>query len=122
MSPNNRVAPATDTGLTPFLFCNEITVVADGAPLACPQCTGPHLHLDTIHFATPTNEHYNPAVGLASIPTPVPLEVAGPGPDPAGAEPGSAGRQGPVCRVPPGLLTSQKGDTKVTSKPRPILS
>jgi hypothetical protein len=26
--------PAVDVGLSPFLFCNEITVAADGAPLA----------------------------------------------------------------------------------------
>jgi hypothetical protein len=63
MMPNNRLTPAADTGLTPLLFCNEITVAADAAPLACPQCTGANLHLDTVHFATPTDEHYTPAVG-----------------------------------------------------------
>ena len=64
MMPNNRRTPATDAGLAPFLFCNEITVAADGAPLACPQCAGPNPHLDAIHFATPTDEHYTPTVGL----------------------------------------------------------
>ena len=63
MMPNNRRTPATDAGLAPFLFCNEITVAADGAPLACPQCTGANLHLDAVHFATLTDEHYTPTVG-----------------------------------------------------------
>jgi hypothetical protein len=66
--PNNRLSPATATGLTPLLFCNEITVAADAAPLACPQCTGANLHLDTVHFATPTNDPYRPAVGLSINP------------------------------------------------------
>jgi hypothetical protein len=43
-------------------------VAADGAPLACPQRTGATLHLDTVHFATPTNEHYIPTVGLSIAP------------------------------------------------------
>jgi len=66
--PNNRLTPATDAGLGPFLLCNEITVAADGAPLACPQCTGANLHLDAVHFATPTDEHYTPTVGLSIDP------------------------------------------------------
>jgi hypothetical protein len=66
--PNNRVAPVTDVGLSPLLFCHEITGTADGTPLACPQCTGANLHLDTVHFATPTTEHYTPTVGLSIDP------------------------------------------------------
>jgi len=33
-----------------------------------PQCTGPNLHLDTVHFATPTDEHHTPTVGLSIAP------------------------------------------------------
>jgi hypothetical protein len=68
MMPNNRRAPATDIGLTPLLFCNEITIAADAAPLACPQCAGPNLHLDKIRFAAPTDEHYTPTLGLGIDP------------------------------------------------------
>jgi hypothetical protein len=57
MMPNSRLAPATDGSLTPLLSCNEITVAADAAPLACPQCTGANLYLDTVHLATPAAEH-----------------------------------------------------------------
>lgn|SRR5574341_1268327 len=68
MMPNNRLTPAIDAGLTPLLFCNEITVAAAAAPLACPQCTGANLHHDTVHFATPANEHHTPTVGLSIDP------------------------------------------------------
>jgi len=68
MLPRTRLAPATGAGLSPFLFCNEITVAADGAPLACPQCAGANLHLDTVHFATPSDEHCTPTVGVSIDP------------------------------------------------------
>jgi hypothetical protein len=64
MLPHTRLASAVGAGLSPFLFCNEIAVAADGAPLACPECAGPNLHLDTVHFATPTDEHYTPTLSL----------------------------------------------------------
>jgi hypothetical protein len=54
----------TDESLTPFLFWNQMVAAADGAALACPQCTGPNLHLDTIRFAVPTDDHYTPTIGL----------------------------------------------------------
>jgi hypothetical protein len=55
-------------GLAPFLFWNEITTGGGGAPLACPQCAGAHLHLGPIHFAIPTEEHYTPGAGMTIDP------------------------------------------------------
>ena len=68
MLPRTRLAPATGAGLSPFLFCNEITVAADGASLVCPQCADANLHLDAVHFAIPSDEHYTPTVGLSIDP------------------------------------------------------
>jgi hypothetical protein len=64
MRPITRPNAAPDAELTPLLFWNEITAGGGGAPLACPQCAGANLHLDTIYFATPTEDHYTPTVGL----------------------------------------------------------
>ncbi len=69
MTPTERLTAAThNTVTTPFLFWNELNVCAGGAALACPQCAGPSLHLDTIDFATPTDGHYTPAVGVSIDP------------------------------------------------------
>lgn len=66
--PNDRLTAISDDGLVPFLFWNEITTSATGAALACPQCACANLHLDTIHFATPTDGHYTPTIGLSINP------------------------------------------------------
>lgn len=68
MIPTERFTAATDESVTPFLFWDEINVCAGGAALACPQCAGPNLHLDTVHFATPTDDHYTPTVGASIDP------------------------------------------------------
>jgi hypothetical protein len=68
MTTEGRTHPAHDEGLTPFLFWNEIITGGGGAPLACPQCAGANLHLDTIQFAVPTEDHYTPTVGLTIDP------------------------------------------------------
>jgi hypothetical protein len=65
MLGNSAPTPATNDSLVPLLFWNPITSSATGAPMACPQCTGANLHLDTIHFATPTSEHYTPGIGVS---------------------------------------------------------
>lgn len=70
MIRTERLTVATDdTVTTPFLLWNELNACADGAALACPQCAGANLHLDTIDFATPTDGHYTPAVGVSIDPT-----------------------------------------------------
>ena len=33
--------------------------------MACPQCAGANLHLGTIHFASPVEDQYDPAVGVS---------------------------------------------------------
>jgi len=68
MIPNNRLTAATGVDLAPFLFWSEATVSTDGAPLACPQCAGPNLHLDAVHFATPSDDHYTPTIGMSINP------------------------------------------------------
>ena len=68
MIPTERFTAATDDSVTPFLFWNELNVCAGGAALACPQCAGPNLHLDTIFFATPTDDYYTPTVGASIDP------------------------------------------------------
>lgn len=68
MIPTERFRAATDESVTPFLFWNESNVCAGGAALACPQCAGPNLHLDTVHFATPTDDRYTPTVGASIDP------------------------------------------------------
>ena len=62
-----RIA-ASDESTTPFLHWNTCVSGSDSMPLACPQCAGPNLHLDTIHIATPTIDHYTPGVGLTINP------------------------------------------------------
>ena len=69
MIPTERCTPAVDDSVTPFLLWNELDVCAGGAALACPQCAGPNLHLDAIHFAAPTDNHYTPTVGASIDPT-----------------------------------------------------
>lgn len=68
MMPINRLMPAVDVGLTPLLFWNESNVSSDGAALACPQCAGPNLHLDAVHFAVPTEDHYTPTAAVSITP------------------------------------------------------
>jgi hypothetical protein len=65
MLSNGMTIPAAGDDLIPVLFWNPITSSATGAPMACPQCAGPHLHLDTVHFAIPTDEHYTPGIGVS---------------------------------------------------------
>jgi len=52
--PSERFASAMGDSVTPFLFWNELKVRAGWAKPACPQCAGPNLHLDAIHFAALT--------------------------------------------------------------------
>ena len=66
--PLDRLRPTTGADLTPLLFWNDNTPCAGGAALACPQCAGANLHLDTIHFAVPTDDHYTPTVGVSISP------------------------------------------------------
>ena len=61
--------PRAEEGSSPFLFWNHDAVSAHGAAVACPQCAGGNLHLDTVHFAVPTRDHYTPTVGLSINPT-----------------------------------------------------
>lgn len=68
MTPNDLIRPAQDEWLTPFLLWNESATGGGGAALACPHCGGANLHLDTIQFAVPTEDHYTPTVGLAIDP------------------------------------------------------
>jgi hypothetical protein len=64
-SGDNRVMPLANSGMSPVLFWDESHLSADGAALACPQCGGANLHLDEIHFAAPTEDHYAPTVGVS---------------------------------------------------------
>jgi hypothetical protein len=68
MNIGTREYPAPDTTTTPFLLWTDTMVSADGAALACPQCAGPNLHLDTVHFAGPADNQYTPTVGLSINP------------------------------------------------------
>jgi hypothetical protein len=69
MNIGTREYPAIDSTTTPFLLWTETTVSADGAALACPQCAGPNLHLDTVQLAVPAdNANYAPTVGLSINP------------------------------------------------------
>jgi hypothetical protein len=68
MMPTSRLLPAVDVGLTPMLFWNETNVSSNGAALACPQCASPNLHLDAIHFAVPTEDHYTPTAAVSITP------------------------------------------------------
>ena len=61
----DRVVPVVDSGMSPVLFWDESHPSAHGAALACPQCGGANLHLDEIHFAAPTEDHYAPTVGVS---------------------------------------------------------
>jgi hypothetical protein len=67
MIPTERFQAATDDTVTPFLFWSELAVCAGGAALACPQCATANLHLDTVCFATPTEDHYAPTVGVSIV-------------------------------------------------------
>ncbi len=68
MIPTERFQAATDDTVTPFLFWSELAVCAGGAALACPQCAAANLHLDTVCFATPAEDHYTPTVGVSIAP------------------------------------------------------
>jgi hypothetical protein len=57
--------PQQRVGLSPVLLRDESLPSADGAALACPQCTGTNLHLDTIRYATPAEGHYTPIIGVS---------------------------------------------------------
>ena len=57
--------PQQRVGLSPVLLRDESLPSADGAALACPQCTGTNLHLDTIRYATPADGHYTPTIGVS---------------------------------------------------------
>jgi hypothetical protein len=65
MTAQTRQRPHSNTTTTPFLLWNETTVSRDGAALACPQCANANLHIDAVHFAVPTRDHYTPTVGLS---------------------------------------------------------
>ncbi len=65
MIPTERFRAATDDTVTPFLFWSDVIPCLGGAALACPQCAAANLHLDTIHFAVPTEDHYTPTVGVS---------------------------------------------------------
>ncbi len=65
MTAAARERPTVDSTTTPFLFWNETTVSRDAAALACPQCGGANLHLNAVHFAVPTRDHYTPTAGLS---------------------------------------------------------
>jgi hypothetical protein len=60
-----REYPHAGAATAPFLLWNETVASRDGAALACPQCGGANLHLDTVHFAVPTRDHYTPTVGIS---------------------------------------------------------
>lgn len=68
MSTAAFLHPVSDQNLAPFLFWNPVTHSGHGAPLACPQCAGPHLHLGAIYFAAPVNTQYTPETGLTIDP------------------------------------------------------
>jgi hypothetical protein len=68
MIPTERFRAATDETTTPFLFWSDVIPCLGGAALACPQCAAANLHLETIHFAVPTEDHYTPTVGVSITP------------------------------------------------------
>ncbi len=61
-------ASAGNDAITPFLYWSALIPCLGGAAMACPQCAGANLHLDTIHFAVPTEDHYTPTVGVSITP------------------------------------------------------
>jgi hypothetical protein len=61
--------PLVEDGSSPFLLWSDDGISGRSAAVACPQCAGANLHLDTVHIATPTRDHYTPTVGLSINPT-----------------------------------------------------
>jgi hypothetical protein len=104
MIPTERFRSAIDDTVTPFLFWSELAVCAGGAALACPQCAAPNLHLNTVWFATPTEDHYTPTVGVSIAPPPA---RSSPTTKPAGYTP--ARTAAPCCQSDTGAKTAAGG-------------
>ena len=65
MTINDIILAVQSENLAPFVFWNPAVTGGGGAPLACPQRTGPNLHLHSVSFATPAgDDHYTPTIGL----------------------------------------------------------
>ena len=61
----NDSADWTAQGLSPALSWDKAPRSADGAVVACPQCTDQHLHLEQIRYATPADGRYTPTIGVS---------------------------------------------------------